>query len=967
MTINQDSILTELNDVSLSDHTEQNGDGISKDPEPFQSDLVSQRESQAWQRAIEKVIKCVVSINFSHPYSFDTASTTTGEATGFVVDAERGLVLTNRHVAGPGPFTGYIVFNNQEEVDVYSIYHDPVHDFGFLKFNPKAVKYMELTAMELRPDLARVGTEIKVIGNDNGEKLSILSGLISRLDRNAPIYDRYMDFNTCYYQANASAAGGSSGSPVVNVDGHAIALEAGGSTDCSTDYSLPLDGPLRALKQIQNGEKVKRGEIQTVFRLEPLVECRRLGLDPEWESVLRKSFPEECNAIVAVTVAPEGPSDGKLMEGDILIKINGELVTQFQRLNTMFDENIGQKVRVLVQRDGEDVEKDIVVQDLNDVTPDRFVSVGESCFHNFSYQVAQRYVLPCRGVFMRKAVPFHLYHNNYVMVDSINHKKTPDLNALVEVMRDIPDRARVAIKYWCPQDPHIVRTSVVHIDRHWFQRMKLFTRNDTTGEWDVEVLGESVPAIKSVPISASFDMLEDTPHRAIAEISKSFVHIDFSARVNIDGHDVSTAHGMGLVLNAEKGYVIASQSFVPTAMCDIELRFADSILVPGKILFSHPCHHYAIIQYDPSLVDAPVKSAKLSNERIWQGDSTFFVGHTYGEGLLFASTTVARVFPLEREPPNPPRCWPINVERIEVETTIGHDCSSGVLVSKEGDVQALWILYVVGRRTETCFGLSSQAVVPIAEMLSQGIVPSLRSLSVELATVTMIEARAMGVSEDWMRLVQSESSDRRLFKVKRASSHLPDQLQGGDILLTLNHKLVTTISDIDAMYWDETLDVVAIRNGEQLSFKAKTVLEGEFETSRVVNFCGLTVQKPHRAVRQCIKKIPGEVYINARRGGSPAELHRISAMTFITHINNQPTTDLEVLIKIVAEIPDKTYFKMKITDFDGSPSVVTIKKDERYFPTVEWIRDVSHPEGWKRITYEDGKVVQGEGLYGIGL
>lgn len=42
------------------------------------------------------------------------------EATGFVVDAEKGYILTNRHVACAGPFWGYAIFDNHEEASLAS-------------------------------------------------------------------------------------------------------------------------------------------------------------------------------------------------------------------------------------------------------------------------------------------------------------------------------------------------------------------------------------------------------------------------------------------------------------------------------------------------------------------------------------------------------------------------------------------------------------------------------------------------------------------------------------------------------------------------------------------------------------------------------------------------------------------------------------------------------------------------------
>lgn len=112
-------------------------------------------ESPEWQDTVEKVIRNVVSIRFCQTCAFDTDPALTSEATGFVVDAEKGYILTNRHVVGSGPFWGYVVFDNHEEVDAYPVYRDPVHDFGILRFDPKAIKYMPVSALTLRPEFAK--------------------------------------------------------------------------------------------------------------------------------------------------------------------------------------------------------------------------------------------------------------------------------------------------------------------------------------------------------------------------------------------------------------------------------------------------------------------------------------------------------------------------------------------------------------------------------------------------------------------------------------------------------------------------------------------------------------------------------------------------------------------------------------------------------------------------------------------
>ena len=114
--------------AELGNTTLTNGDEISMSEADFLTPSDDGQEDLAlpvlaptanimeWQKTLNHVVKNVVSIHFCQPCSFDTDPAMSSEATGFVVDAEKGYILTNRHVVGSGPFWGYCIFDNHEEV-----------------------------------------------------------------------------------------------------------------------------------------------------------------------------------------------------------------------------------------------------------------------------------------------------------------------------------------------------------------------------------------------------------------------------------------------------------------------------------------------------------------------------------------------------------------------------------------------------------------------------------------------------------------------------------------------------------------------------------------------------------------------------------------------------------------------------------------------------------------------------------
>lgn len=762
------------------------------------------------------------------------------------------------------------------------VYRDPVHDFGFLKFDPKAIRYMKLTELKLQPDGARVGSEIRVVGNDAGEKLSILSGVISRLDRNAPEYgEGYSDFNTNYIQAAAAASGGSSGSPVVNIDGNAIALQAGGRADgAATDYFLPLDRPRRSLECIRKAEPVTRGTIQTQWILKPFDECRRLGLTPEWEAAVRKTAPAETSMLVAEIILPEGPADGKLEEGDVLVQVNGELLTQFIRLDDILDASIGKTVKLLVQRGGENAEIECSVGDLHAITPDRFVTVAGATFHNLSYQQARLYAIATRGVYVCEAAGSFKLENTMWgwLIDAIDKRPTRNLDEFVEVMKTIPDRSRVVISYRHIRDLHTRGTSIVYIDRHWHPKMRLAVRNDDTGVWDFSDLAEPIPAAPPVPRKADFIQLDGVNQPAAAEIVRSFVRVSCTMPLKLDGYPQAKKTGFGLVVDADKGLVVVSRAIVPYDLCDINITVADSIIVGAKIVFMHPLQNYTIVQYDPSLVQAPVQSAKLSTEYIKQGQDTIFVGFNQNFRIVVAKTAVTDITTVSI-PANAsaPRYRAINLDAITVDTGLSGQCTNGVLISEEGIVQALWLNYL-GERTpcshkdvEYHLGCATPPLLPIVSKIQQDVMPNLRILNMESYVVQMSQARIMGVSEEWIeKVIKANPSRHQLFMVRKVDCPPPsftsdaNSLQEGDIILTLDGQLITRVSELDIMYDKEVLDALIVRDGEEMRLKIPTVPTQDLETDHAVVFCGAVLQKPHHAVRQQISKLHSEVYVSAR-------------------------------------------------------------------------------------------------------
>lgn len=403
-------------------------------------------------------------------------------------------------------------------------------------------------------------------------------------------------------------------------------------------------------------------------------------------------------------------------------------------------------------------------------------------------------------------------------------------------------------------------------------------------------------------------------------------------------------------------------------MCDISITIADSIIVDGKVVFLHPLQNYAIIQYDPTLVKAPVTSAKLATTPIKQGQSTIFFGYNDNHRPVVVKTSVTDITSVTIPASQTmPRYRAINLDAVTVDSTLSERCGSGVLISEDGTVQAMWMAYLgdrtsSGRDNEYRLGLATPTLLPVLDDIRSHGKPNLRILNLETQVMQMSEARIHGVSQEWIERIEKDDPERhQIFMVRKLDAGNTGGLQEGDIILTLNGKLITQVSHFDVMYGSEYLDAVIIRKRQQVELRIPTVLTSDLETDRAIIFCGAVLQEPHHAVRQQISKLHSNVYVSSRVAGSPAYMYGLAPTNFVTHVNGVPTQDLDTFIREAKKIPDNTYFRMRVMTFDNQPWVATMKKNEHYFPTQEFVRDEAQREGWRRIVYEDGKTKVGAG------
>jgi serine protease Do len=258
---------------------------------------------------------------------------------GFVVDAEQGIVVTNNHVIADADEIE-VNFSDGSKLKAELLGTDTKTDIAVLKVDAKAKK---LTAVKFGDsNKMRIGDWVMAIGNPFGLGGTVTVGIVSARNRdiNSGPYDDFI-------QTDAAINRGNSGGPLFNMDGEVVGINtaiispSGGSIGIG--FSIPSQLASGVVDQLREFGETRRGYLGV--RIQPVTDeiAESLGM------------PSAKGALVAGIIKGGPVDNGVIQPGDVITKFDGRDVNEMRDLPRVVAESpVGKAVDVLIVRKGEE-------------------------------------------------------------------------------------------------------------------------------------------------------------------------------------------------------------------------------------------------------------------------------------------------------------------------------------------------------------------------------------------------------------------------------------------------------------------------------------------------------------------------------------------------------------------------------------------------------------------------------------
>ena len=230
-----------------------------------------------------------------------------GLGSGVIVDASKGLIITNAHVIdGADEIT--VTLEDKRQLEAEIVGTDKKTDIALIKVSARGLKELKLA----QASDVKVGDYVIAVGNPFGLSHSVTSGIVSALGRDrGGSRDGYQDF----IQTDASINPGNSGGALVNSKGEliginsAIVSRSGGNQGIG--FAVPTNIVKGVMRQLESYGEVRRGRIGVLIS----------DITPTLKEALELTT---LNGALVSDVVEDSPADkAGLKRDDVIVAFNG--------------------------------------------------------------------------------------------------------------------------------------------------------------------------------------------------------------------------------------------------------------------------------------------------------------------------------------------------------------------------------------------------------------------------------------------------------------------------------------------------------------------------------------------------------------------------------------------------------------------------------------------------------------------
>jgi S1-C subfamily serine protease len=299
--------------------------------------------SDRFEAVANKVSSAVVSIEATKPAAPGKSRPVEESGSGVIIQGEVGknaYVITNNHVIS-GATSEQITVSLADGRVFHPgrVWADPESDVAILRIDRGGLP----TAVFGDSDKVRVGQWVIAIGSPFGLNQSVTHGIISARERGQISLGgtiRIKDF----LQTDAAINPGSSGGPLLNLDGEVIgintAIASHSSSNSGVAFSIPINMVRKVARQLLEKGSVSRGflGLHLASNFEA-ADALKLGL-------------ENGNGALVDTVYPETPASAAgVKTGDVILQLDNTAIrNENQLINLISSMPAGQKVRLQIWR-----------------------------------------------------------------------------------------------------------------------------------------------------------------------------------------------------------------------------------------------------------------------------------------------------------------------------------------------------------------------------------------------------------------------------------------------------------------------------------------------------------------------------------------------------------------------------------------------------------------------------------------